>query len=107
MPQDWERALVIVAHPDDPEYGASSAVARWTDEGRSVAYVLASRGEAGIDGMAPEGVGPLREREQVTAAAVVGVETVEFLDHPDGMIEYGIPLRRDLAGRSGGTGPNW
>jgi LmbE family N-acetylglucosaminyl deacetylase len=97
MPRDWERALVIMAHPDDPEYGASSAVAGWTDEGRSVAYVLASRGEAGIDGMAPEQVGPLREREQVAAAAVVGVETVEFLDYPDGLIEYGIPLRRDLA----------
>ena len=97
MPADWERALAIVAHPDDLEYGASSAIAGWTDEGRSVAYVLACRGEAGIDGMPPEQVAPLREREQVAAAAVVGVHSVEFLDHPDGVIEYGLPLRRDLA----------
>jgi LmbE family N-acetylglucosaminyl deacetylase len=97
MPEDWQRALAIAAHPDDLEYGASSAVARWTDEGRSVVYVLASRGEAGIDGMAPDEAGPLREREQFAAAAEVGVQTVEFLDHPDGVIEYGLPLRRDLA----------
>lgn len=97
MPEDWQRALAIVAHPDDLEYGASSAVARWADEGRSVVYVLASRGEAGIDGMAPDEAGPLREREQLAAAAVVGVRAVEFLDHPDGVIEYGLPLRRDLA----------
>jgi LmbE family N-acetylglucosaminyl deacetylase len=97
MPQDWQRALAIVAHPDDLEYGAASAIARWTDEGRSVVYLLACRGEAGIDGMSPEQAGPLREREQIAAAATVGVGTVEFLDHPDGVIEYGIPLRRDLA----------
>lgn len=95
--EDFERGLAVVAHPDDLEYGASSAIARWIDEGRSVAYVLASRGEAGIDTMSPEDAAPLREREQVAAAAVVGVNTVEFLDHPDGVIEYGIALRRDLA----------
>ena len=97
MPQDWQRALAIVAHPDDLEYGAASAIARWTDEGRSVAYLLACRGEAGIDGIEPGECGPLREREQIAAAAAVGVSSVEFLDHPDGTIEYGVPLRRDLA----------
>ncbi|PXY27185.1 PIG-L deacetylase family protein [Prauserella muralis] len=97
MPDGWTRALAVVAHPDDLEYGGSGAIARWTDEGREVAYVLATRGEAGIDGMTPEEAGPLREREQVASAAVVGVHTVEFLDHADGMIEYGLPLRRDIA----------
>ncbi|RBM20008.1 PIG-L domain-containing protein [Prauserella sp. PE36] len=97
IPEDWERALAVVAHPDDLEYGSSGAIARWTDEGRSVAYVLATRGEAGIDGITPEEAGPLREREQIASARVVGVETVEFLDHADGVIEYGLPLRRDIA----------
>ena len=97
MPTDWDRALAVVAHPDDLEYGCSAAIARWVDEGKSVVYVLASRGEAGIDGLAPEEAGPLREREQVEAARIVGVSQVEFLDHPDGVIEYGVPLRRDLA----------
>ena len=76
---------------------ASAAVARWTAAGKDVRYVLATRGEAGIDSMAPEQAGPLRTAEQVAAAAAVGVSTVEFLDHPDGLIVNGIGLRRDLA----------
>jgi LmbE family N-acetylglucosaminyl deacetylase len=97
MPNDWERCLAIVAHPDDMEYGASSAVAAWTDAGKSVAYVLVTRGEAGIDGMKPSEAGPLRVDEQRAACSAVGVGSLEFLDHTDGVIEYGLPLRRDLA----------
>lgn len=97
FPDDWERALVVVAHPDDMEYGGASAVAAWTDSGKQVAYLLATRGEAGIDGMAPAEAAVVREAEQRDSAAVVGVEEVEFLHHPDGTIEYGLPLRHDLA----------
>ncbi|MFG2793658.1 PIG-L deacetylase family protein [Streptomyces sp. NPDC048419] len=97
MPTDWQRALAVVAHPDDLEYGCSAAIAAWTDEGREVSYVLASRGEAGIDTVEPAKCGPLREREQRASAAVVGVSQVEFLDHEDGVIEYGTGLRRDIA----------
>ncbi len=97
MPDDWQRALAVVAHPDDLEYGGAAAVARWTAEGRSVAYVLVTSGEAGIDSLSPAECGPLREAEQRAAAAEVGVGTVEFLGHPDGLVEYGIPLRRDIA----------
>jgi LmbE family N-acetylglucosaminyl deacetylase len=97
LPEDWNRALAVVAHPDDLEYGAASAIARWTAQGKDVRYVLVTRGEAGIADRAPAEVGPLREREQVASAAVVGVETVEFLDHADGLLEPGLPLRRDLA----------
>ncbi|MFD5659641.1 PIG-L deacetylase family protein [Streptomyces hirsutus] len=97
MPDDWQRALAVVAHPDDLEYGCSAAIASWTDAGREVTYVLATRGEAGIDTLAPAECGPVREREQRASAAVVGVSTVEFLDHRDGVIEYGTALRRDIA----------
>jgi LmbE family N-acetylglucosaminyl deacetylase len=97
IPEDWDRAVAVVAHPDDLEYGVASAVARWTGQGKTVTYLLATRGEAGIAGMSPAEVGPLRMEEERRSAAVVGVSTVEFLDHPDGLVEYGIPLRRDLA----------
>ncbi len=97
FPDDWQRALAVVAHPDDLEYGTASAVAKWTSEGRWVGYVLATRGEAGIDGMHPDEAGPLREAEERASAAVVGVDTVEFLGHPDGVLTYGLDLRRDLA----------
>ncbi|MEU8628443.1 PIG-L deacetylase family protein [Streptomyces sp. NPDC048669] len=97
MPVDWRRALAVVAHPDDLEYGCAAAVAVWTDGGREVAYLLATRGEAGIDTLDPAACAPLREREQRASAAVVGVSGVEFLDHRDGVIEYGLCLRRDIA----------
>jgi Uncharacterized proteins, LmbE homologs len=62
FPADWERALAVVAHPDDLEYGAAAAIARWTAEGAAVTYLLATRGEAGIDSLPPAECGPLRER---------------------------------------------
>jgi LmbE family N-acetylglucosaminyl deacetylase len=97
MPEDWSTAVAVVAHPDDLEYGAASAMARWTGQGKQVSYVLVSSGEAGIAGRDPAEVGPLREAEERRSAAVVGVSDLLFLGHPDGMIEYGLPLRRDLA----------
>ncbi|MFI6299900.1 PIG-L deacetylase family protein [Nonomuraea sp. NPDC050790] len=97
MPEDWTRALAIVAHPDDLEYGCASAVANWTNGGREVAYVIVSSGEAGIDSIEPAKSGPLREQEERASAAVVGVSSVEFLGYQDGVIEYSLQLRRDIA----------
>lgn len=97
LTDDPGTVLAIVAHPDDLEYGAAAAVAKWTEQGNRVIYLLVTRGEAGIDSMAPTEAGAAREAEQRASAAVVGVEEVEFLDYPDGVVEYGLPLRRDLA----------
>lgn len=97
FPDDWQRALAVVAHPDDLEYGGAAAVAAWTRAGKQVAYLLLTRGEAGIDTMDPAEAARVRTAEQRDSAAVVGVDEVEFLDHPDGMLEYGLPLRRDIA----------
>jgi LmbE family N-acetylglucosaminyl deacetylase len=95
--ESWSSALAIVAHPDDLEYGTAAAIARWTGQGKRVAYCLATSGEAGIDGVEPERAGPLREAEERASAGMVGVDSVEFLGHPDGVLEYGLPLRRDIA----------
>ncbi len=97
FPRDWQRALVIVAHPDDPEYGMAAAVAEWTGAGKEVYYLLATRGEAGIEGLSPEKSGPLRTVEQEKACARVGVAELAFLDHPDGRVAEGLALRRDFA----------
>ena len=97
LPEDWSTALAIVAHPDDLEYGAASAIAKWTGQGKEITYVMVSRGEAGIDTLHPSKTGPLRSQEEINAARAVGVERVEFLEHPDGVIEYGLPLRRDIS----------
>ncbi len=95
--EDWTSALAVVAHPDDLEYGAAAAIARWTSQGKHIAYCLATSGEAGIDGMTPEEAAPLRRQEQQASAAIVGVDDVSFLGYPDGTIEYSLPLRRDIA----------
>ncbi len=97
IPEDWTRGVAVVAHPDDLEYGVAAAVARWTGQGKEVAYLLATKGEAGIAGLPPDQTGPLRMEEERRGAAVVGVREVEFLDYADGLVEYGVPLRRDLA----------
>lgn len=96
VPEDWNTALAVVAHPDDIEYGSASAIARWTAQGKAISYLLASRGEAGIDAIDPAEAAPLREQEERTGARAVGVETVEFLDHRDGVIENSIALRREI-----------
>ena len=97
LPEDWQTALAIVAHPDDLEYGAASAIAKWVSQGKRVTYVMVSRGEAGMNDRHPSEVGPLRSREEIAAAKAVGVDTVEFLEHPDGVIEYSLSLRRDIS----------
>ena len=97
MDESWDSGVAVVAHPDDLEYGMASAIARWTSQGKRITYVLATRGEAGIAAMAPARTGPLREEEQQRSAAVVGVRDLEFLDHRDGAVEYGLALRRDIA----------
>jgi LmbE family N-acetylglucosaminyl deacetylase len=97
FPSDWRTALVLVPHPDDPEYGCAAAVAKWTAAGKTVYYALASRGEQGIAGMPPDEAGPLREREQRRSAAIVGVDDVQFWDFPDSRIRNTPELRAKIA----------
>jgi LmbE family N-acetylglucosaminyl deacetylase len=93
--ESFQRVLCVVAHPDDMEYGASSVVARWTDRGIEVGYLLLTRGEAGMPNP-PEETARLRLAEQQAACAVVGVSHLTVLEHPDGVLVYGLDLRRDI-----------
>ncbi|GAA3552568.1 PIG-L deacetylase family protein [Nocardioides daeguensis] len=97
LDETWERALCVVAHPDDMEFGAAAAVARWTGQGKSVVYCMVTSGEAGIDGLDPDACRAVREAEQVRSAEVVGVDVVDFLRQPDGVLEYGVALRSVIA----------
>src|SRR3954465_1807946 len=87
--EDWQKALAGVAHPDDLEFGAAGASARWTGQGKEVVYCLLTSGEAGIDGVDPAECGPLREAEQIESARTGGVPVVGFLGPPDATSEYG------------------
>jgi hypothetical protein len=103
LPESWDRCLCVVAHPDDIEYGTASAVARWTAQGKQVTYLLASRGEAGIDSVRPEDAAPLREREERAGASEVGVDVVESSITVTVSSSTGRRCAATSSGRSGGT----
>jgi LmbE family N-acetylglucosaminyl deacetylase len=99
MPDDEiERILVVVAHPDDVDFGAAGSIARWTDAGIEVAYCIVTDGEAGgrHDGIEPLELGELRRVEQTAAAKTVGVTDLTFLGYPDGRLLSSLDLRRDI-----------
>jgi LmbE family N-acetylglucosaminyl deacetylase len=95
--ESFQRVLCVAAHPDDNEYGVSGAVATWTRRGVEVSYLLLTRGEAGMDQVEPEEAAGLRAHEQRAACDAVGVERLDYLDHPDGVLEHTLALRRDIA----------
>src|SRR3954463_10991705 len=97
LDETWERALGVTAHPARRECVAAAAVARWTGQGKWIGYTMVTSGEAGIDGMSPDECRTVREAEQRESARVVVVDTVDFLREPDGILEYGVPLRRVIA----------
>lgn len=95
---DVRRILVIVAHPDDAEFGCAGSVARWVEEGREVFYCLVTNGNRGSDDahMTPERLAVIREEEQRAAARTLGVKDLSFLGYPDGELEDTREARRDV-----------
>ncbi|WP_144791179.1 PIG-L deacetylase family protein [Kocuria palustris] len=93
---DFRRVLCVVAHPDDLEYGVSTAAARWVERGIEVSYLLLTSGEAGMQ-RDPAETGPLRAQEQRRACEAVGVQDLTILGFPDGHLEPSLGLRRDIA----------
>jgi LmbE family N-acetylglucosaminyl deacetylase len=99
IPDDQiKRAMLVVAHPDDADFGAAGTVASWVDAGIEVTYLLCTRGDAGGFDDTPRSEMPaLREAEQRAAAAEVGVTDVRFLDgYADGLLEVSQALVRDI-----------
>jgi LmbE family N-acetylglucosaminyl deacetylase len=96
---EFERALLVFAHPDDAEFLCGGTVALWTREGTDVSYVCASDGSAGWNGpdRTREEISDIRQREMRDAAEVLGVSGVRFLGHLDGSLEAGLDLRRDVS----------
>ncbi len=94
-----ERALVVVAHPDDLDFGAGGTIACWTDEGIEVSYCVLTDGDAGgFDPDVPrDRIGGIRQAEQRAAGRELGVSDVVFLGYPDGRLEVTFDLRRDIS----------
>lgn len=99
-PEDTTPAhvLVVVAHPDDIEFGCAGSLARWIAAGAQATYALLTDGSAGSDDpdMTPEKLAAIREIEQRAAAAVIGVSDLRFFRQVDGQLVPSLDLRREL-----------
>lgn len=90
--------LVITPHPDDAEFGASGTVAKFTHQGKSIAYVVVTNGDKGTDdiNVSPEKLAKIREKEQLAAAKILGVTDVIFLRHSDQTLEDTPEFRKEI-----------
>lgn len=99
--QFWDqkkKILVILAHPDDPEFFCGATIAEWCRQGHEVAYCLLTRGDKGVNEhfKADADIKQVREREQKEAAAVLGVRDISYLDNEDGYLVPSMALRKDV-----------
>ncbi len=94
----YSRAMVVVAHPDDAEYGCSGTVAKWCRLGWEVVYVLCTDGSKGTEdrSLTSEQLVEIRKNEQLEAGKILGLKEVAFLGYPDGYLEPTLDLRRDI-----------
>ncbi|GAB4528980.1 MAG: PIG-L family deacetylase [Anaerolineae bacterium] len=92
----FNRVLVVMAHPDDPEFFAGGTIALWAREGAEIIYLILTNGNKGSDdpAMTPERLARLRQQEQRAAANLLGVKTIIFLDEPDGELQATLSLRQ-------------
>jgi LmbE family N-acetylglucosaminyl deacetylase len=100
-PDNWEspqHILVVLAHPDDPEFFCGGTIARWIGAGHRVSYCLLTCGDKGTEDrdLTPDDLCKIRQNEQRSAAAVLGVDNVVFLDHPDGYLVPDLELRKEI-----------
>jgi len=99
-PHDWRpaRFMVIVAHPDDADFGPAATASRWIDAGSVGWLVCCTSGDAGGEDpdLDPMELAALREEEQRIAADVVGYAGLTFLHQPDGALDNDLALREHL-----------
>jgi LmbE family N-acetylglucosaminyl deacetylase len=98
MPDEHQRVMVIVAHPDDAEFTVAGTMARWAREGKEIILVLCTDGSRGSNdpSCSPEAMVAIRQAETAAAAAVLGVKEVVNLCYEDGTLQPTLALRRDL-----------
>ena len=93
-----KRVMVIMAHPDDPEFFTGGTIALWVRAGVEIVYLILTNGNKGSDDpeVTPEQLTKLRQEEQRTAAGMLGVKKIIFLDEPDGELQATLQLRQQV-----------
>jgi len=95
--ENTQKILVILAHPDDPEFFCGATLVRWSKAGHEIHYCILTCGDKGGEpSLTSEQLCIIRHEEQLKAAAVIGVKSVRFLDYEDGYLLPTIDLRRDV-----------
>jgi len=97
--ENWtgkKEILVILAHPDDPEFFLGGSISRWVEAGHKVRYLLLTKGDKGAsdEGLSYDAIIKTRIEEQEKAARYLGVESVKFFDYEDGYIISNLELRK-------------
>ena len=100
-PGEWktpQKILVILAHPDDPEFFCGATLAHWARQGHEIHYLLFTCGDKGFSDptASAEQICRARHDEQKAAAAVIGAKSVQFLDREDGYLVPSVELRREV-----------
>jgi LmbE family N-acetylglucosaminyl deacetylase len=108
MTEAPERAMIIMAHPDDPEFFCGGTVALWAAAGTEITYLILTNGNKGSDDpeMTPERLIEIRQREQRAACDVLGVKNIVFFDEPDGELVSTLDLRKRVVGEIRRYKPN-
>lgn len=93
-----KRVLVVSAHPDDSDFGASGTIASWIKQGIQVSYCICTNGDQGGEesGIPVEEMPAVRQKEQRAAGAAIGVTDITFLNYRDGSLEPTLGLRKDI-----------
>jgi len=93
-----KKILIILAHPDDPEYFCGATIAKWIREGHEVDYCLFTKGEKGINNnyQVTKNIISMREKEQKSAANVLGVNGIQYLSYKDGMLVPNLEARKNI-----------
>jgi LmbE family N-acetylglucosaminyl deacetylase len=96
---EGNRVLVVMAHPDDAEFGCGGTIAKWAAAGKEINYVLCTSGDKGSSDLniSPVTLAQTRRVEQVHAAHALGARDVVFLSYEDGTLQNTLQLRRDIA----------
>lgn len=90
--------LIVVAHPDDAEFGTGGTIARFARAGAEVRVCVVTNGASGSKDpeMTRERLAAIRKAEQEAASAVLGAKEVLWLGYEDAYLEPTIELRRNI-----------
>ena len=93
-----KRVLVVMAHPDDCDFGAGGNIAQWTSQGIEVSYCIITNGDQGGEesGIPVEEMAKVRQQEQRDAGRALGVTEITYLNYRDGWLMPSIELRKEI-----------